>query len=121
LKQTSAHPQLASTEQSVESAANPASKSIGQQLTELENQTKSIRKIDLTTTGSISKMPEAEVKPTPIKLQNTTDAKFHVVQPGDTLSAIGRKFKIKTSEIMELNSIENARLIKPGMKLIVSK
>ncbi len=121
LKQTSAHPKLASTEQSVEPSKNSTTNSIGQQLTELENQSKSIRKIDLTTTGSISKTSEPIGKPTPIKPQLTTDAKFHVVQPGDTLSAIGRKFKIKTAEIMELNAIENARLIKPGMKLIVSR
>lgn len=121
LKQTSAHPQLASTQLSVDPSNSSASKSIGEQLAELENQTKSIREIDLTTTGSIKKTPAPISKPTPIKPQITTDAKIHVVQPGDTLSAIGRKFKIKTAEIMELNAIENVRLIKPGMKLIVSR
>lgn len=84
---------------------------------------KKIRKIDLTTTASISK-PESRLgKPVPIdaaKPQNSGKL-FHVVQSGDTLSAIGKKFKIKTTELMEMNGIEDARRLKLGMKLIVSK
>lgn len=88
----------------------------------LNVQDKTIRKIDLTTTASIKEPVEVTGKSVPIATKPKSEDKlFHVVEAGDTLSAIGRKFKIKTSELMALNAIEDARRIKPGMKLIVSK
>ena len=120
IKQGSANQQLVNNELNVETTSGATSKGIGQQITELENQAKEIRTIDMTTTGSVKKAPQPADKIVPVTPETSTDAKFHVVQPGDTLSAIGRKFQIKTSEIMKLNAIENPRRIKPGMKLIVS-
>ena len=98
----------------------------GDALQEQEDQTqKVVRKIDLTTTGTVTgtvqKQPQHLGKPVPIKPENSGNTQFHVVQSGDTLSAISRKFKIKTALIMELNGIDNPRRIKPGMKLIVSR
>lgn len=89
-------------------------------LTGVQDQDKTIRKIDLTQTGSVKKHVNPIGKPVPITPANVTGAKFHVVESGDTLSQIGRKFKISAAEIMKINSIEDARRIKPGMKLIVS-
>lgn len=82
-----------------------------------------IRKIDLTQTGSIKKDASKLVleRPIPIDLDKTTGQKVHVVKPGDTLSAISREHKISAQEIIALNGIENPRLIKPGMKLKVSR
>ena len=90
-------------------------------LTGVEDQNKTVRKIDLTQTGSVKKHVNPIGNPVPIKPANLTSAKFHIVQSGDTISQIGRKFKISAAEIMKINSIEDARRIKPGMKLIVSK
>lgn len=90
-------------------------------LTGVQDQDKTVRKIDLTQTGSVKKHVNPIGKPVPIKADNVTGAKFHIVESGDTLSQIGRKFKISAAEIMKINSIEDARRIKPGMKLIVSK
>lgn len=86
-----------------------------------KGQTNSVRKIDLTQTGSVKKDVNPIGKPVPITSTDSTKATFHVVQSGDTLSQIGRKFNISTAEIMKINSIEDARRIKPGMKLIISK
>jgi hypothetical protein len=41
----------------------------------------------------------------------------YVVQPGDTLSAIGKKHSVSVERIMAANNIDNPRLIKPGMTL----
>ena len=92
-------------------------------LTGVKDASKPVRKIDLTQTGSIDEKASPIGKPVAItkEVSTKTDAKFHVVQSGDTLSQIGRKFKISAAEIMEINSIKDARRIKPGMKLTVSK
>lgn len=83
---------------------------------------KDIRKIDLTQTGSIKDTTKLVLdRPIPIELDKPVKQKVHVVQPGDTLSAISRKHNVSAKEIIALNSIENPRLIKPGMKLKVSR
>jgi len=90
-------------------------------LTGVKDPTNKIRKIDLTQTGSVKKDANAIGKPVPATPATSTGVKFHVVQSGDTLSAIGRKFKISAADIMEINAIEDARRIKPGMKLVISR
>jgi len=102
-------------------SGKPISAEERQKLTGIEANKQKIRQIDLTTTASVKKNTKPISKPVPIKTENTSTTKFHVVEPGDTLSAIGRKFKISSAEIMEINSIENPRRIKPGMKLIISR
>ena len=90
-------------------------------LTGVDEQTKDVRKIDLTKTGSVKKNTSPIGKPVPINPDTPSGTKFHIVKPGDTLSAIGRKYKISSADIMEINAIENPRRIKPGMKLFVSR
>jgi len=85
---------------------------------------KAPRKIDLTTTASIKSRPTPKVieaKPDLVSGKISADAKFHIVESGDTLSAISRKYKVSTAGIMEINKIENPRRIKPGMKLYVTR
>jgi membrane-bound lytic murein transglycosylase D len=63
-------------------------------------------------TGSISYSPPAPVPP--------ADATLYIVQPGDTLWDISRKFQGLTIEkIKTLNNLKTNKL-KPGQKLIVS-
>lgn len=88
---------------------------------------KNVRQIDTTKTASVKKESKVTLvtsKPSPVKtqqLQVSAIAKTYVVQPGDTLSAIGRLHKISANTIMEINAIENPRKIRPGMKLYVSR
>lgn len=48
------------------------------------------------------------------------DGIVHEVQPGETPSAIARKYGITTSQLMRENSIADARKIRPGQKLRIS-
>ncbi len=89
-----------------------------------DGQDKAPRNIDLTKTASIDSKPKPKVieaKPIPIGKKVSANAKFHIVESGDTLSAIARNYKVSTADIMEINSIENPRRIKPGMKLYVTR
>ncbi len=125
-----------STEQQL--ASSPKNEWPGGVLSTKENLKRKVRQIDLTKTATVKKTITRPVNTTvikPVKKQTdrigdiakaepaapTGNEQFHVVQPGDTVSAISRKFKIKTAEIMSWNGIENPRLLKPGMKLIVSR
>lgn len=97
----------------------------GEEITSGQTETGNIRKIDLTQTASIETITQSTGntlgKPVPLDTITSNENGFHIVKSGDTLSAISRKFKIKTSDLMAMNNIENPRSIKPGMKLIISK
>lgn len=45
----------------------------------------------------------------------------YVVQPGDSLSKIARKFKVEAGKIQKDNGIRNADLIRPGQVLMIGK
>ncbi|MBC8420534.1 MAG: LysM peptidoglycan-binding domain-containing protein, partial [Desulfobacterales bacterium] len=47
---------------------------------------------------------------------SSLDEAVHVVRPGDTLSSIALKYRIKLSELMELNDIEGSKIL-VGQKL----
>ena len=121
LKDSNANPQLANSKPAYNWSGKPVKTDNNQELVTFENQAKTVRKIDLTKTASVKKTPKAISKPAPIKPKPSPGATFHIVQPGDTLSAIGRKFQISSTEIIEINAIKNPKLIKPGMKLFVSR
>lgn len=54
-----------------------------------------------------------------IQSQSIPDNKIHVVQPGDTLWHISRKYKgLSIDKIKELNNLQNSQ-IKPGQKLLI--
>lgn len=43
----------------------------------------------------------------------------YTVQPGDILSSIANKFNVKLAELVQVNNIANANLIRPGQELII--
>lgn len=121
IKTDSSSNQLASSQSNYDWSSAPNNTADGDDIAGLNGQVKKVRKIDLTKTGSIKKSTTPLGKPVPIQPKITPETEFHVVKSGDTLSAIGRKFKISSADIMKINGIEDARRIKPGMKLIVTK
>lgn len=100
-----------------------------------------IRKIDLTQTASVRKVqtvtfkkPSIQSESAGIQNRQTQDKigsiaeqagnsgaqqKFHTIESGDTISHIGRLYKVSTAKIMEINNITDPRTIKPGMKIVV--
>ena len=134
-------PQLLSSKPTYDWSGRPSKTDDQKSLSTLENQEKTVRKIDLTKTASIYKpkqvavktisiKPQPKVKPkvkpvvkqeVAIKSEQPVNGQFHIVQPGDTISAIGRKFQMSAADIMEINGITNPKLLKPGMKVLVTK
>jgi len=57
----------------------------------------------------------------PVSVQNTTSGtgREHVVQPGETLSAIAAAYKVKVNAIVEANNMKNADSLKVGQRLII--
>jgi len=47
----------------------------------------------------------------------TSDSVIHVVEPGESLSAIGRKWKMPYRSIMRINGIRDPKRIQPGQRL----
>ena len=45
----------------------------------------------------------------------------YVVQPGDTLWNLAKKFNTTVDDIVKINDIENPDLIYPGQKLLILK
>ncbi len=121
LKDSSTDQQLAKSEPLYEWSAPPIKTDTAKKLAVVDNQKPEVRKIDLTKTGSVKKVQKPIGKPIPTTPDVSIDAKFHIVQPGDTLSAISRKFQVSTAKIIEINLIKNPGLIKPGMKLYVTR
>lgn len=54
------------------------------------------------------------------KFESST-GKRHVVRRGDTLAAIGRKYRVSVSELCEMNRLSPKTPLKPGIKLLVSR
>ena len=52
-----------------------------------------------------------------LKIKNTTDNKIYVVKPGDTLSAIAKRFGATVDKLAKDNNIKNPNLIYPNQKL----
>ncbi len=66
--------------------------------------------------GQIYPTPTPKVTPSP-----TPATQVYTVRPGDTLLGIARRFKVRADDIMAANDMtpEEARLIRPGQKLII--
>lgn len=54
-----------------------------------------------------------------LKIKGTTDNKEYVVKPGDTLSAIAKRFETTVDKLVKDNNIKNPNLIYPNQKLKV--
>ena len=51
----------------------------------------------------------------------STEGYEHIVQEGETLSAIAAAYKVKVSAIIEANNLKNADFVKKGQKLFIPK
>ena len=60
--------------------------------------------------------PEEEAAPSP-----TAGAIIYMVQPGDTLWKIAKRYRTTVEDILSINEIENPDLIYPGQKLLIIK
>lgn len=72
-----------------------------------------------TTAGSLakrSKNADSVVKNT---VSVSADGRHYIVQSGDSLYTIARKYSTSVSELQRLNNIKRGRVLKVGMKIIV--
>ena len=60
--------------------------------------------------------PEEEAAPSPM-----AGAVIYMVQPGDTLWKIAKRYRTTVEDILAINEIENPDLIYPGQKLLIIK
>jgi LysM repeat protein len=51
----------------------------------------------------------------------TPQPQYHVVQPGDTLYSISKKYNLEVDQLLQLNHMKPDSVIQPGQKLIVGK
>ncbi|MGE5257676.1 MAG: LysM peptidoglycan-binding domain-containing protein [Hyphomicrobiales bacterium] len=58
--------------------------------------------------------------PAPAKTEKEAKPKMHVVQKGETLYGIGRKYGISTDQLLKLNNLSPKDPIKPGQHLVVA-
>jgi LysM repeat protein len=71
--------------------------------------------------ASPSKAEVATPKPAPAPAKTEKDAKarIHVVQKGETIYGISRKYEIPVDQLMKLNHLGPKDVIKPGQQLVV--
>lgn len=48
-----------------------------------------------------------------------TNAKFHIVQTGDSLASIAKRYSVKVSEIRKANNLKSGGTLKVGIKLVI--
>jgi murein DD-endopeptidase MepM/ murein hydrolase activator NlpD len=51
---------------------------------------------------------------------NSSEAVFYVLRPGDNLSSVAQKFGLKVATVKYVNDIDNADSVKPGVRLKIS-
>lgn len=63
----------------------------------------------------------SKVKPSSVasSVSVSTDGRYYIVQSGDSLFTIARKYSTSVSELKRMNNIKRGKLLKVGMKLIV--
>lgn len=68
-------------------------------------------------------MEAKNTKGTPAKVASTvtvsTDGRYYIVQSGDSLYTIARKYSTSVSELQRMNQIKRGKVLKVGMKLKV--
>ncbi len=70
---------------------------------------------DIENAAALSATKTSETK----KTFSTTSSTSYVVQKGDTLYGIARKYNIKLNELLSLNNLDNSSTIKIGQKILV--
>lgn len=61
----------------------------------------------------------SKTAPAPAKTEKDTKPKVHVVQKGETLYGISRKYGIPADQLLKLNNLGPKDSIKPGQQLVV--
>lgn len=57
--------------------------------------------------------------PAPAKMEKETKPRVHVVQKGETIYAISRKYGIPADQLLKLNNLSPKDSIKPGQQLVL--
>lgn len=70
-------------------------------------------------TGDTTPTPEPPPGTTPTPTPPPTGSQIYVVQPGDTLSAIARRFNTSVTAIAQVNGISNVNYIYVGQRLTI--
>lgn len=70
---------------------------------------------DIENAAALSASKTAETKPN----VSSKSATSYIVQKGDTLYGIARKYNIKLNELLSLNNLDNSSTIKIGQKILV--
>ena len=69
--------------------------------------------------GETMRPPPPPIRPVTAPPGGSTKGKEHVVQPGETLSAIAAAYKVKASALVQANDLKNADSLKVGQRLII--
>jgi len=67
----------------------------------------------------LSKKMAEMVKPAPGGATRVAEGYEHVVQPGETLSAIASAYGVKSSTIIQVNNLKNPDNLRAGQKLFI--
>lgn len=70
-------------------------------------------------TRTVTPGPGISPAPTATETEPAPEETKYVVKKGDTLWALGRKFKVPVSEIVDRNDIQNPAMIREGRELII--
>jgi len=81
-------------------------------------QERQIRQLEAENSRLRSLLTTAEEVPAPVDAtEKAAPERHYTVQEGDTLSKIARRHQTTTAELVRLNELKNASLIRPGQKL----
>ncbi len=67
-----------------------------------------------------AKTKTAALKAVDPKPAASPQKQFHIVQKGDTLTSLGKKYKVSVSDLRKLNNLPENQAIYPGQRLVVS-
>jgi len=70
------------------------------------------------TTTPVAGVPTSTTTPV-VSTTPPPEETFHIVQKGDTLSRISRKYKVSIDEICDLNFIKKSSILRVGFQLRV--
>lgn len=72
----------------------------------------------------LEKQRKSQITENTLKTQSTqktiTQKKYHIVQKGETLYKIAKKYNLTVEELRKLNGISEGKTVKAGEKLIIS-
>jgi LysM repeat protein len=83
-----------------------------------------LKKLSQETEGLKKKMASAVVKPpatqaAKVPKKAPADKRYHLVQAGESLYGIAKRYGISTEDLCKINNISSKQVISPGQKLLV--